>query len=153
VKIESGKYYRMRCGGAVQIHPNCKIIPGYAENVFHAKAQNGLRMHGQVSYYVDGRCTRSKSTILDLIAEITEAEYNRIVNGEAFESAVSDERRFEAAKSAMQGLNANSLMIKGIEEMLKNNAEEFQGYEVKDIIALMAVNSADALLKALEASK
>jgi hypothetical protein len=154
MNIEVGKFYRLRCGGAVRIERISKI--GLAETYYTA-------------WNLDGSWDDQESpSPIDLIAEITEAEYNRIIAGEAggnlkqvealqdeinalkrtlsemcetnlkaFEKQ-QDERRFEAAKSAIQG-------------MLANGASWDVAAQI--VNAKRAVDQADALLKAWEESK
>jgi hypothetical protein len=171
MNIEVGKFYRLRCGGAVR-------IVEVERNLIYAEFD-------EMTWFKYGEfALNRKEHPFDLIAEITEAEYNRIIAGEAggsFEyfktlkaennlrikqteyltaenarltSEVNrlsentafdriserfrqDERRFEAAKSAMMGILAtpNRLSI------------------TYERTAIDAIEYADALLKALEESK
>lgn len=150
MNIEVGKFYRMRCGGAVRIE---------SINQDHAYG-NGL----YDVWHLNGEWIREYNSTFDLIAEISESEYNRIIAGEAGGSSKQvealqdevnalkrtlsemyetnlkafekqqDERRFEAAKSAMNGICAN-----------QNN----KTLEYEEVVKA-SVKFADALLKALE---
>jgi hypothetical protein len=168
MNIEAGKYYRMRSGGAVRIETETDL---------------GYRVDGIGTWFKGGSFSVVMQSPLDLVAEITESEYNRIVAGEAYTSAVldtaetalgkmsdeiatlkaenarltgevnrlsentafdriservrQDERRFDAAKSAMMGIRANDRSF---------------GMDAEDV-AVRAVELADALLKALGETK
>jgi hypothetical protein len=137
MEIKVGSYYRMRCGGAVRI----KVVD--PRLVYGEEDEMVWLLNGGFAF-------EKASHLFDLVSEITEAEYNRIIAGETFsekllsQQAISlhselealkaenarlteeleelkepelfasaslqfraNERRFEAAKSAMMGLSAN----------------------------------------------
>jgi len=80
MKLEVGKPYRMRCGGAVR-------IDGELSGIFHVDNRGWLP---------DGRYWLSDNyTVFDLVAEISEADYNRIISGSSSEipDELEEERR------------------------------------------------------------
>lgn len=69
MNIEAGKYYRMRCGGAVRI-----------DKIEHEIAYGEDE---EMTWILNGKFTYvTLPHPFDLIAEITEVEYNRIISGE-----------------------------------------------------------------------
>ncbi len=183
MNIEAGKFYLMRCRGAVKIDE----VDESATTGPHSF------LYADYCWYRGGVAFPNETHPFDLVAEITEAEYNRIVSGEQagnseqvditklqqtildleerlefargfkklFETEVNindklkaenekltralqmknrpdnqqrEQRRFEAAKAAMQGMLSNADL-----DVLQDT----------EWIAKHAVAHADALLKAL----
>jgi cell division septum initiation protein DivIVA len=170
LQIEVGKFYRMRCGGAVR-------IVEVERNLIYAEFD-------EMTWFKYGEfALNRKEHPFDLTEEITEAEYNRIIAGDAYTSAIldtaetaigkmhedikalkaenarltgevnrlsentafdrisekvrQDNRRFEAAKSAMQGILSNT---------------DFSDLTERQIVDL-AIIHANELLETLEEAK
>ena len=103
MKIEAGKYYRMRCGGAVKIEQEIANVP----YPFHA--ENGC-------WTKEGKSVASSESMFDLVSEITEAEYNAIVGG------ASDIRTYLAMQAEIESLEGR---LEIAEEIGKNWKAQF----------------------------
>ena len=93
MKIKIGRFYRMRCGGAVKISRT-------HDNTVHTDDQ-------YLYWTPQGKWAHMKNSPLDLVAEITEAEYNRIISGSS--QGILDNSAFDTITDISTEAEVNEL--------------------------------------------